>query len=272
MNGLNIALDFLFVIGLGWGVGGVAFASLIAEWTGLALGLYLVRHAFIGSHWYNRAQIFSPKRLHKMLIVNSDIMIRSVLLQVGILSFMFWGAGFGDVTLAANQILLQLLFITSYGLDGFAFAAESLVGQAVGARAIDRLRRAVYLSGLWGAVCVIAYALAFAALGPSIITLMSNAQSVQATALEYLPWMVITPLVGVFAWILDGIFIGATRTREMRNMMVISLGIYLLAIALLLPSFGNHGLWGALLVLFGVRGITLALVYPRIERDIKAPS
>ena len=150
MNGLNIGLDLWFVLNLGWGVEGVAIATLIAEWTGLVLGLWLCRAAFRGDQWRNWARVFDPARLRRMLAVNADIMIRSVLLTVSFTSFLFLAADLGDVTLAANQVLLQFLEITAFALDGFAFSAEALVGAAVGARARAKVRRAAILTSQWG--------------------------------------------------------------------------------------------------------------------------
>ena len=132
MNALNVVLAVLFVLRLGWGVPGVATATLIAEWLGLLLGLWLCRAAFAGAQWRDWARVFDPERLRRMAAVNRDILIRSVILQASFTSFLFLGAGLGDVTLAANQVLLQFLSITAYALDGFAFAAEALVGQMLG--------------------------------------------------------------------------------------------------------------------------------------------
>jgi multidrug resistance protein, MATE family len=134
MNGLNIALDLWFVLGLGWGVQGVAVATLISEITALGLGLWLCRAAFAGAQWRDWGRVFDRARLLRMWQVNSDIMLRTIALQAAMTGFVFTSAGFGDVQLAANQILWQFLMITAYALDGFAFAAEALVGQAVGAR------------------------------------------------------------------------------------------------------------------------------------------
>lgn len=268
MNLINIGLDLLFVLGLGWGVGGVALASVIAEWSGLALGLWFCRAAFRQPDWRNWARVFDRVRLIGMARVNSDIMIRSLLMEAVFLSFMFLGARFSDVTLAANQVLLQFLQVTAFALDGFAFSAEALVGQAIGARARDRLRRAALVSSLWGLWLNIGLAAGFWLLGPSVIDLMAKDPEVQTAARAFLPWMVAVPILGVGAWMLDGIFIGATRTADMRNMMLVSVIIYALAAAALVPSFGNHGLWAALLICFVARGVTLGLRYPALERAI----
>ncbi|MFC3569444.1 MATE family efflux transporter [Paracoccus simplex] len=263
MNGLNIGLDLWFVLGLGWGVRGVAGATLIAEWSGLLLGLWFARHAIRAG--LRRAGLFARDRLEQLARVNGDILIRSVLLQGSFTTFMFMAAGQGDVTLAANQVLLQFLSIVAYGLDGFAFAAESLVGQAVGARRPDRLRRAARLASGWGAAGAALLAAVFLLGGPAIIDLLTTAPAVRAEAREFLPWLVVAPLVGVASWMLDGIFIGAIRTREMRNAMLVSVGIYAVLVLLLPRAFGNHGLWAALMALNALRGLTLWRLYPRVE-------
>lgn len=265
MNGLNIGLDLWFVLGLGWGVNGVAFATFLAEWSGLALGLWFCRAAFRLPDWRNREQVFHAERLKHMMVVNTDILIRSLLLQAMFVSFLFIGSGFGDVTLAANQVLLQFLSITAYALDGFAFTAETLVGRALGARQRAALRRAAAMTSLWGLFSCVALALGFALFGGRIIDVMTTAPGVRALARVYLPYMVAAPLVGLASWMLDGIFIGATATRDMRNMMAVSFAIYCAALALLLPGLGNHGLWLALLISFVARGVTLGLRYPALE-------
>jgi len=267
MNGLNIGLDLWFVLGLGWGVSGVAFATFLAEWSGLALGLWLCRAAFAVPDWRDWPRVFDRVRLWHMALVNRDILIRSLLLEAIFLSFMFLGAGFGDVPLAANQILLQFLHITAFGLDGFAFSAEALVGQSMGRRRPDLVRRAALVSSGWALAVALLLALGFALAGGAVIDVMTTAPEVRAEARLYLPWMVMAPLLGVAAWMFDGIFIGATATGEMRNMMLISAAIYGVAVLALAPAFGNHGLWAALLISFAARGVTMALRYPSVERS-----
>ena len=267
LNGINITLDLVFVLKLGWGVEGVAIATLIAEWSGLIFGLWLAREGFNNGYWKNWIQIFDRVRLIQMAKVNSDIMIRSILLEIGFVSFLFLGSSFDDATLAANQVLIQFLNITAYALDGFAFAAEALVGQALGAKNRPLFRRAVIMTSQWGLGSVILMALAFFVFGNSIINVMTTAEDVRVVSYEYLPWMVAAPLAGVAAWMLDGIFIGATRTADMRNMMFISFCIYLIALALLLPNYGNHGLWASLIIFSIARGVTLGFKYPALEKS-----
>ena len=266
MNGLNVALDLWFVLGLGWGVGGVATASLIAEWSGLVLGLWLCRAAFSGGQWHDWARVFDRARIVRMMKVNSDIMLRSIVLQLSFTTFVFLAAGFGDVTLAANQVLLQFLEITAFALDGFAFAAESLVGQAVGARSVIAVRRSSVVASQWGVGGSVVLGLAFWLGGPGIIDMMATDPAVREAARDYLPWVALAPVVGIASWMFDGIFIGATLSREMRNAMLMSGAVYLVALLTLPDALGNHGLWLSLMVLNAMRGVTMAALYPRAER------
>lgn len=268
MNGVNILLDLWFVLGLGWGVEGVAIATLIAEFTGGALGLWLCRDVFRNPAWRDRKRVLDGPTLRNMAVVNTDILIRSLLLMAIFTSFMFYGAGLSDTDLAANQVLLQFLHVTAYAMDGFAFGAETFVGQALGARKLAALRRASIMSSVWGAGISCVLVLGFMLLGGWAIDVMTTAEDVRHAARIFLPFMVLAPLLGWPSWMLDGIFIGATRTGDMRNMMLISAVIYFAAVYALMPAFGNHGLWAALLISFVARGATLALRYPALERSV----
>jgi len=269
INSINIVLDFVFVLRLGWGVEGVAFATLIAEWSGLFFGLWLARKGFKNGYWRNWSQIFDRARLTKMAKVNSDILIRSVLLEIAFVSFLFLGSSFDDATLAANQVLIQFLNITAYAMDGFAFAAEALVGKALGAKNRLIFRKSAVMTSQWGFGSVVVMALAFYVFGNTIINVMTTAEEVRMVSYEYLPWMVLAPLVGAAAWMLDGIFIGATRTADMRNMMFISFCVYLIALAFLLPKYDNHGLWASLIIFSIARGVTLGYKYPKLEASVE---
>ncbi len=272
MNGVNVALDLLFVLQFGWGVDGVAFATFIAEWSGLVLGLILCSAAFRHPSWRDWARVFDRARLRHMAVVNTDILIRSLLLQAIFVSFLLTGGRFGDVTLAANQVLLQFLHITGYALDGFAFAAEALVGQSFGARAVDRIRKAARMTSLWAAIFALGMALAFALFGRWGIDIMAADPEVREAARLYLPWMIAAPITILGLVMLDGIFIGATRSADMRNMMIVAALIYFAAVWLLVEPFGNHGLWLALHISFVARGLTLALRYPALERAARRAS
>jgi MATE family multidrug resistance protein len=267
-NGLNIALSAFLVLGLDLGVPGVAFGTFAAEWTGLALGLWLCRGAFDVPAWRDWARVFDAAKLMRMAAVNVDILIRSLLLMAGFTSFLFLASDFGDVTLAANQVLIQFVYFTAYAMDGFAFAAEALVGHAMGARARARLRRAAVLTGVWGIGVCVAMSILFLFAGGVFIDLMTTAEGVRAAARDYLPWMIAGPIVGCASWMFDGIFIGATRTRDMRNMMAVSFAGYVLMVLLFVPVWGNHGLWAAMIGFFALRGLTLGLRYPALERAV----
>ena len=257
-----------FVIGLGFGVEGVAIATLIAEWFGLLLGLFLCRSAVFSISWALCRQIIDRARILRMAQVNGDILIRSVLLQAGFVSFLFFAADLGDVTLAANQVLLQFCYVAAHAMDGFVFAAEALVSQAVGAGALAKLRRAAMITAIWtfSAGLVISFMIWF--LAPIFIDIMAKEINVQADARLYIVHIAFVPILGAMAWMLDGVFIGATRTRDMRNMMIISFIGYSIFLIILLPAFGNHGLWMAMNGFYILRGLTLAVRYPALERSV----
>ncbi len=267
-NGLNIVLDLWFVVGLGWGVAGVAGASVIADYAEAALGLWLILRTLPGRVGWERQRLLARDRLTALLRVNRDIFLRTLCLIFAFAWFTAQGARLGDVTLAANAVLLNLQEIMAYGLDGFAFAAEALVGGAVGARdrpAFVAVTRAV---ALWSIGLAALVAAAYGILGSAIVALFTDLPAVQAAADLYLPWMIASPLVSVWSYVLDGIYVGATRTAEMRNGMAIALGSYLVAAQLLVPAWGNHGLWLAFLILMLMRAATLGAWLPRVLRSV----
>ena len=265
MNGLNIVLDVAFVLGFGWGVAGVAFATFLAEWSGLALGLWFCRDAVQRPFWNDWPRILSRARLFRMAVIHRDILLRSLFVESIFVSFLFFGARFGDVPLAANQILLQFVHLTAHALDGFAIAAETLVGNAVGARNRARLRKGAVMASAWGAGVMVVFSVAVWAFGPWVIELMTTSDEVRRAAKALLPWMIAAPVLGIAAWMLDGIFIGATRTGDMRNMTAVSAAIYFAAVWAL-AGYGNDGLWMALLISLVARGVTLGIRYPALER------
>jgi MATE family multidrug resistance protein len=269
MNGVNIVLDLWFVLGLGWGVEGVAWATLIAEISAVALGLWLATRNLdaIGGHW-QPARIFDTARLARMVKVNGDIFIRSMCLQAAFVMMTAIAARMGDLMLATNAVLLNFQIFSAYAMDGFANAAEALTGEAVGARNRDRFRRAVRASSLWALIFSAAFAVFFFVAGPSLIDILTGVEAVRATARIYLPWMVVLPMISVWSFQLDGIFIGATWTTEMRNGMAMSLSVFALALYLMVPGMGNHGLWLAFSVFMVARALTLGAVYPRLERKV----
>lgn len=270
LNVTNMTLDALFVLGLGLGVQGVAMGTLFAEITAAAVGLVIAaRHLrALGGRW-DFAQLRAANRLARTIAVNRDIMIRSAALIVAFAWFMAEGARQGDTILAANAVLMHFVTLAAFFLDGLAFAAEALVGQAVGAAHRAGLRNAASLTTGWAAAIAAVACGVFALTGAWIVDLLTVDQGVRAAARVYLPWAVGAPLVSVWAFQLDGIFIGATRTAQMRNAMLMALAIFLSAWWLLRP-FGNHGLWAALYVLYAARAGTLAYHWPSLVRSVPA--
>lgn len=272
LNGLNIVLDFWFVAGFGWGVAGIAAGTLIAELSAALLGVLLALRYLRGTRDAGHAGwdwrlIIARQPLLRTVAINRDILIRTVALLAAFAWFTAQSAKAGNVVLAANAILLQLVSVSAYFLDGFAFAAEVLVGKAIGARNRGDLFAAVRLSGLWAVVMALLISVAYMLAGPAIIDLLSIDPGVRATGREFLGWAVAMPIVSVWCFQLDGIFIGATRGAEMRNASLASTGIFLLLWWALLP-LGTDGLWFAFLLFNVARAATLGAYFPRLVRGL----
>ena len=264
INLINVAATAPLVLVFDFGIAGAAFAALIAEAAGLLLGVLIARR-LQGQLAVARATLFDRAKLMRMLSVNRDIMIRTAALIAAWLLFTAQGARAGDMTLAANAVLNNFLLISAFFLDGLANAAEQLCGRAYGARDRDGFTGAVKLVLIWGFAFALVVAGIFALFGASFIDIMTASVDVRRLARDYLPFVVVAPLLGVFAFGYDGIYIGATWARDMRNLMLLSLAIFLAA-WLALRSFGNAGLWGALLVHYAARGGLEALRYPALLR------
>jgi len=265
INLINVAATVLLVLVFDFGIAGAAIAAVIAEAAGLLLGILIAGRL---THWklaIEIATLFDRTKLMRMLSVNRDIMIRTASLIAVWLFFSAQGARAGDVALAANAVLNNFLLMSAFFLDGLANAAEQLCGRAYGARDKGAFAGAVRLVLIWGFGFSFAVAALFALFGTSLIDMMTASIDVRRLAREFLPFVIFAPLLGVFAFAYDGIYIGATWARDMRNLMVLSLAIFLTA-WLLLRSFGNAGLWGALLVHYAARGGLEALRYPALFR------
>ncbi|NNJ17783.1 MATE family efflux transporter [Pseudomonas putida CSV86] len=265
-NLLNIVLNLWFVLGLDWGVVGSARASVISEWAAALLGLALTRPS-LRAHpgrvvWplLARWQNWRP-----MLSVNRDIFIRSLALQGVFFLITVQGARLGEATVAANALLLNGLLVTAYALDGLAHAVEALCGHAIGAGNRDALRRSLTVASGWSLIASLGFALLFLFGGHLFIALQTDIPSVRETAFEYLPYLALLPLIAVWSYVLDGLFIGATRAREMRDAMLLSV-VIALPFAWMARDLGNHGLWLAFLLFMAVRGVTLGVMGWRLQR------
>jgi MATE family multidrug resistance protein len=273
----NIALNLAFVFGLGMGVEGVAFATLAAAWIGLCYGLWLARgrmRTIVPTGWTpDPARLIRGGELTRLMRLNRDIFIRTLCL-IGAFAWMTrLGSNMGDAVLAANVVLWQFFELTAYALDGFAIAAETLVGQAAGAGDPRALRRAVVATSLWSGALAVGFSAALLVLHGPLIDLFTSAPEARALAREFALWAALAPAFGFAAFQLDGIFVGATAAREMRDAMLIATGAFVPAAWLATQSFGNHGLWAALLGFLALRAATLLALYPRIEaRTLESPA
>lgn len=269
INLTNIALSLWFVLGLGWGLEGVAQATVAGQYAGLAVGVVLVLRALPPSAVPVRIRaVLDRGPLKAMMAVNADIFIRTVCVLTATAFLMNASARLGDAVLAANAVLLVFHTIVAYGLDAYAHAAEALVGEAVGARSRDRLRAAVRYSSLWAVALAAMFSVALFGLGGVLIDLLTDIESVRLEARAYLPWAAALSVISVASFQLDGIFIGATRSAEMRNAMIVSLAGFMLIGSWLAGALENHGLWLAYAIFMVLRAVTLAAYYPRIERGL----
>lgn len=272
INIVNAVLDVAFVFGLGMDVEGVALASVIAQVFGLAVSLWIARAklASIGGH-LRKALVLHVGRIRAMMVVNRDIFIRTICLLLGTALFNAKSAELGDVALAANAVLMLFQMISAFALDGFAHSVEGLVGHAIGRRNPRELRELVRACTVLAGGVSVGISLIYLIAGGVLIDLFTGIGAVREEARVYLIWAALLPVASVWAFLLDGIFIGATRSVEMRNAMIVSLAVF---VAILFPAmhwFGNHGLWGSYVVLMGVRAGTLWYYYGRIAADASRP-
>jgi MATE family multidrug resistance protein len=265
-NVLNIILNLWFVLGLDWGVVGCAQASVISEWVAVLIGLWLTRPALRA--YPGQVALAALARWNSwqpLLTVNRDIFIRSLALQAVFYLITVQGARLGDATVAANALLLNGLLLTAQALDGLAHAVEALCGHAIGARDRIALRRSLVVAGGWSLLASIAFAVFFLFGGHLFIALQTDIPAVRETASHYLPYLAMLPLVAVWSYLLDGLFIGATRAREMRNGMVLSL-VLVLPIGWWTQGLGNHGLWISFLLFMALRAVTQGIIAWRLQQ------
>jgi len=263
INLVNIALTVLLVLVLDYGVAGAAIASVLAEIVGLALGLGLAWHFAGGT--VATENVLRRDRLVRMLAINRDIMIRTAALITAFAFFTAQGARAGDVALAANAVLHNFILIGSFFLDGLATAAEQICGRAIGARDHAGFLAATRRVLGWGFLFGAAATLLFLLVGAALIDAISTSADVRQAARQFMLFAALAPVMGVAAYTFDGIYIGATWARDMRNLMIVALALYL-ATWWALQSRGNTGLWIALLVFLAARGLLQAARYPSLAK------
>ncbi|ENC6435697.1 MATE family efflux transporter DinF [Aeromonas veronii] len=270
-NLVNMALDALFVLGLGWQVRGVAAASVMADYCALAVGIWLVRRQLrqlaptVWQDGWQRWRQLAP--MVRLLGLNRDIFLRSLCLQLCFAFMTLQGARLGDVAVAANAVLLNFLMLISYGLDGFAYAVEAMVGRAIGQQDRQKLREAIVLNLGWAALIASGFTLVFALFGAHLIGYITDIPAVVAEAHRQLPWLIAMPLLAVWCFLLDGVFIGATRAREMRNSMLLAAFGGFFPIWWLCQLWGVAALWAAMAALMVGRGLSLGVTCWRLERS-----
>jgi multidrug resistance protein, MATE family len=271
LNLTNMALSAFLVLYFDFNIAGVGMAVLIAEYAAVALGLFFVvrRLRALNQH-FDYTYVFNTEKIKSLITANSDMMIRTICLLFAFAWFTSRSARSGDTVVAANMVLLHMFEVAAYAIDGFAYAAEALVGQAIGARNLDGYKRALKLSTIW----VMAFGALASALiwvfAPSFIDLLTVNGDVRQMARHYIFWVALTPFLGAACFLYDGIFTGAMATKDMRNMMVLSLAIYMLAWYVLEPIYGNAGLWAAQCIFFMARSISFAARLPAIQKRVFA--
>jgi MATE family multidrug resistance protein len=264
VNLTNIVLDLLFVLQFGMKVDGVALASVIAEYAGVVVGLAFAARALrqrVGQ--WPLARLFNVRAYAAFFSVNANLFIRTMALMFAFAFVTAQGARLGGVILAANAVLMNLQNLTAFALDGFAHAAEALVGKAVGQQRRDVLERSVRLALKWSLIFAIGFCLLYVVIGPALIRLLTDLPEVRSASLQFLPWLIVSPLVSVWSFLYDGVYVGATRAREMRDIMVISTFVIFLPAWFLLQGWGNHGLWLAFTLFMASRGIGMHIWYRR---------
>ncbi|HEX4321059.1 MAG TPA: MATE family efflux transporter [Acidobacteriaceae bacterium] len=271
INVVNVAVALELVLHLHWGVAGIATATLTAEWSGCLLGLAIMLWSRVHPKHLRWSEIVHGPSLRHLFALNRDILLRTLSLVAAYAWFTRTGARSGDAILAANAVLLNFLWIAGYGLDGFANATEALVGEAIGANRVEDYRSVLKASSVSAFTVAVFISLIYMVFGRAIIAIFTNQEAVRVLAAEFLPWMIALPTIAVWSFLLDGVFIGATRAPELRDSMLISFAGFLVLAVALSARFGNHGLWCAMLTFMALRAGTLAMRLPGVEKKAFRP-
>ncbi len=264
INVTNIVLDLVLVVVVGMKVDGVAIASVIAEYTGLAVGLGFVvrelnRHS---GHWII-SKLTTPREYTAFFGINAHLFVRTMALVFTLTFITAQGARLGGLILAANAILMNFQNLLAFALDGFAHAAEALVGKAVGEKDRAALQRSVVLALRWSLIVAVGFSAFFWLVGPMLVAVLTDLPDIRTTTLRYLPWLIVSPLIAVWSYLYDGVFVGATLAREMRNIMLISAFVIFIPAWYLLQFLGNDGLWLSFMLFLASRGIGMHIYYRR---------
>ena len=267
VNGINIVLDLVLVLGFGLAVAGAAWATVAADYAGLILGAAVTarlanRH---GGRWRPR-HVLDAAAMRRFLGINRDIFVRTLFVITAFALFTTLSARQGDLVLAANAVLLNFVVFFNFAYDGFAFAAEALTGRALGARRRTDLARAIRACLLWCLALALLTLAVYGVAGAPIVRVLTDIDDVRTVAYDYLPWLIALPLVAVWGIFFDGVFTGVTRTADMRNTMMLAFVVFVPCAWFLREPMGNHGLWLAMTLLYAVRGIGLGAIYVRIQR------
>lgn len=267
-NLVNIVLDCVFILGLGMKSEGAALATLLAEYLGLSIALFLLYRNYGNQLVLARFSDLTDRFAYKKLLaVNKHLFIRTICLLFCFAFFTAQGAQQGDNVLAANSILIQLLMLTAFGLDGFAHAVEALSGEAIGKRNTDDFYRSVKSAALWSLISAVLFTLFFMAFKQSLLSLFTDIASVKQIVSSYYSWLVILPLVTVWSYLLDGVFVGATKSKGMQDSMLFCCFVVYLPGWYVFQSLGNHGLWLAFTLFSLARGLTMGYLFWRYSKQ-----
>lgn len=268
INLTNVVLDLVFVLLFGMTVDGVALATLIAELCGIAIAVMFVRHELASrpGQW-TRSEFMDLVNYRRLFDVNASLFLRTMALMFVFAFITARGARMGDIILATNALLMNFQLFQSHALDGIAYAAEALVGKAVGGRDRAGVRRAVRRTLQWSLIFAVLFCIAYAVAGQLIIALLTSIDNLRISAREFLPWLIISPLISVWSFLYDGVYVGATRTREMMVIMVGSTVLVFLPIWFATSSLGNHGLWLAFTAFMLARGIGMHFWFRRMINE-----
>ena len=273
-NVVNILLSMLFVIVFKWGVAGVAWASLVSDYISLLCGLLFVfkmiqpfrQKADVQKRF---KQLFDLHSLKHFIALNRDIFIRTLCLQVTFAFMTLQGVKLGDDIVSANSVLMHFLLLISFSMDGLAYAVEALVGKSIGSHRLDNLKESINVTLFWASIFSLLQLLLFYCCGQWIINQITSINSVQTEAYRYLPWLTLIPLTSMLGFVFDGVFIGMTRAKEMRNSMIFSLCAIYFPVWLLFAEQGNHALWIAMNAFMMARGASLLWIYMQLKKQNK---